>query len=307
MRIGVTGSDGLIGTVLCASLEREGHEVRRFDIRHTQESGNYGDVREASQVSHMVDGCDGVVHLGAVSRVIWGEREPERCVATNDLGTRHVIDAAVASHSKPWVIFSSSREVYGEPKKLPVAEDAGVVPVNIYGRTKAAAEKWTLDARERGIRTAVLRFSNVYGHTRDHVDRVIPAFCRGAALGENLRVDGPLHTFDFTHIDDTLVGVLKTIELLAAGERALPPIHLLTGRPTTLGQLAVMAVAAGGWRSEIHSAPSRNFDVARFCGDTSRAKAILGWEAKISIETGVEKFVRDFAREHNVLDQLPAV
>jgi nucleoside-diphosphate-sugar epimerase len=305
MRIGVTGSEGLIGSVLCAALERAGHEARRFDVRNDTRTPHYGDVREPELVAHFVEGCDGVVHLGAVSRVILGEREPERCVATNEVGTRNVLDAAVAASSKPWVIFASSREVYGESQKLPVHEDAALSPVNIYGRTKAAAERATVEARARGINTAVLRFSNVYGATRDHADRVVPAFCRGAALGHPLRVDGSLHTFDFTHLDDTLAGVLKAIEVMASGERNLPPIHLLTGRPTTLGQLAVMAAAAGGWRSEIHEAPSRSFDVGRFVGDPARARELLGWEAKRSLDEGVRTFVRDFAREHGTLEELP--
>ncbi len=305
MRIGVTGSEGLIGSALCAALERDGHEVRRFDIRNASDSPHFGDLRDAEQVRRLVDGCDGVVHLGAISRVVWGEREPERCAATNEHGTRYVVEAAEATRTRPWVLFSSSREVYGEPTRLPVHEDLALAPVNVYGRSKAAGERAVNEGRARGLRTAVLRFSNVYGSTRDHADRVIPAFCRGAALGQALRVDGPLHTFDFTHLDDTLDGIRKTIELLAAGERALPPIHLVTGRPTTLGQLAVMAAAAGGWRSEIHEAPSRTFDVSRFCGDPSRAKQVLGWTAKRMVDDGVAAFVRDFAREHGTLGELP--
>jgi nucleoside-diphosphate-sugar epimerase len=295
MLIGITGSEGLIGSALSAALTARGDQVRRLDLRAPTGDEAQGDVRDAERVTRFVEGCDGVVHLAAVSRVVWGEREPERCIATNEGGTRNVLRAAVDSAAKPWVVFASSREIYGEAAKLPVPEDAPPQPVNVYGRTKIAGETMTLEARERGIRTAVLRFSNVYGSIRDHADRVVPAFCRGAALGLALRVDGSLHTFDFTHLDDTLAGILRTLDVMASGERALPPIHLLTGRPTTLGQLAVMAAAAGRWRSEIHEAPSRNFDVARFCGDPSRSKQLLGWQATRSIEDGVAAFVRAYA------------
>lgn len=295
MLIGITGSEGLVGSALGAALTARGDQVRRLDLRAPAEGDGPGDVRDVERVARFVEGCDGVVHLAAVSRVVWGEREPERCVATNEGGTRNVLEAAGASRAKPWVVFASSREIYGEAAKLPVAEDAAARPVNVYGRTKVAGEAMTLAARDRGLRTAVLRFSNVYGSVRDHADRVVPAFCRGAALGLPLRVDGSLHTFDFTHLDDTLAGVLLTLDAVASGERALPPIHLLTGRPTTLGQLAVLAAAAGRWRSDIREAPSRNFDVARFCGDPRRAKELLGWQAKRSIEDGVAAFVRAYA------------
>ncbi len=295
MRICVTGAEGLIGSALCGVFERGGHEVRRLDIAAAADSPHHGDLRDAVRVARAVDGCDGVVHLGAVSRVVWGERDPARCAATNEAGTRHVVEAAASARSKPWVLFSSSREVYGEPRRLPAREDDAIAPVNVYGRSKAAGERHMFGARAHGVRTAVLRFSNVYGSTRDHVDRVVPAFCRGAARGEALCVEGGLRAFDFTHLDDTLAGVLKTVELLAGGERNLPPVHLTSGRPTTLGQLAVMAAAAGGWRSEIREAPSRNFDVAHFWGDPARARELLGWRAARALEDGVAELVRDFA------------
>lgn len=301
MRIAITGSEGLIGSALAAALTARGDVVRRLDVRAPHGDEAHGDVRDADRVARLLDGCDGVVHLAAVSRVVWGEREPERCVAVNEGGTRNVVDAALASPSRPWVLFSSSREVYGEAAKLPVHEDTPVHPVNVYGRTKVAGETMTFGARAKGLRTAVLRFSNVYGSTRDHADRVVPAFCRGAALGLALRVDGPLHTFDFTHLDDTVDGVVRTVDALAAGVGDLPPIHLLPGVPTTLGQLAVMAAAAGGWRSDIREAPSRSFDVARFCGDPRRAKELLGWAARVPIEQGVADFVRAYAEAERAL------
>jgi len=294
MRIALTGSEGLIGSALAAALTARGDVVRRLDVRAPHGDEAHGDVRDAERVARLLDGCDGVVHLAAVSRVVWGEREPERCVAVNEGGTRNVVDAALAATSRPWVLFSSSREVYGEAA-LPVHEDTPVHPVNVYGRTKVAGEAMTFGARAKGLRTAVLRFSNVYGSTRDHADRVVPAFCRGAALGLALRVDGPLHTFDFTHLDDTVAGVVRAVDALAAGVGDLPPIHLLPGVPTTLGQLAVMAAAAGGWRSDIREAPSRSFDVARFCGDPRRAMELLGWAARVPIERGVADFVRAYA------------
>jgi nucleoside-diphosphate-sugar epimerase len=295
MRIAITGSEGLIGSALTAALCARGDVVKRLDLRAPYRDEAYGDVCDPACVARLVEGCEGVVHLAAVSRVVWGEREPERCVAVNEGGTRNVLEAALAASSRPWVLFSSSREVYGEAAVLPVDEDTPVQPVNVYGRSKVAAEAMTFAARRRGLRTAVLRFSNVYGSIRDHGDRVVPAFCKAAALGLPLRVDGPMHTFDFTHLDDTIDGVLRTIDLLASGVGDLPPIHLLPGVPTTLGQLAVMAVAAGGWRSEVREAPSRSFDVARFCGNPRRAKELLGWTARVPLEQGVVAFVRAFA------------
>lgn len=294
MRVGVTGSSGLLGEALCAALERAGHEARGLDLRAPEGSDRHGDIRDVARVTRWVEGCDGVVHLAAVSRVVDAERDPERCESTNVTGTANVASAATSAGA--WTLFASSREVYGEPARLPVSEDDPVAPLNRYGRSKAEGERIIADLRARGGRAAVLRFANVYGSTHDHPDRVVPAFCRNAAKGNRLRVDGAMHTFDFTHLDDTVGCIVKVIDALASGARDLPTIHVASGRPTTLGQLAVMASAAGGWRSEIVEAPSRDFDVSRFCGDPSRAFEVLGWRSERTVEDGVAELVRAFSR-----------
>ena len=238
MRILVTGSEGLVGSALTAALRDLQHQVVGLDL--LGDGHDRGDVRRADDVARAVHGCDGVVHLAAISRVVWGERDPDACVATNLGGTRNVL-AACLEASPRWVLFASSREVYGQPAALPASEDAPRHPVNVYGRSKVQGEDLVVGAREHGLATAVVRLSNVYGTTDDHQDRVVPAFARGAAEGRELRVDGRGHTFDFTHLDDTVDGLVRMIGLLEDGE-APPPVHVLTGRPTTLGELAELAV-----------------------------------------------------------------
>lgn len=201
------------------------------------------------------------------------------------------------SPERPWVLFASSREVYGQAPALPVADDAPLAPVNIYGRSKTAAEALCLSARGAGQQLAIARLSNVYGSTRDHADRVVPCFAARAAKGLPIRVEGREHTFDFTHVTDTVRGLRAMIRLLSGGERALPPLHLLTGVPTTLGELADLARAAALGRSPIVEAPPRSFDVARFYGDPRRAQELLEFSAQVSVREGVLRLVNEFSRE----------
>jgi nucleoside-diphosphate-sugar epimerase len=291
--VGITGSEGLIGSALQSALRAKGVTVRRFDLCLPPGSEGQGNVLDREAVSRMVASCDGVVHLAAVSRVVLGERDPGLCWATNVLGTQTVLDACLAAEHRPWLLFASSREVYGQADRLPVAEDTPLRPVNIYGRSKVEAEKRVLAARGAGLRNAILRFSNVYGSTHDHVDRVVPAFARAAALGQPLRIDGCDHLFDFTHLLDTIAGIVATIERLAAG-RTLPPLHLLTGHGTTLGELALLALRAGDSRSACSEAPPRRYDVARFVGDPTRARSLLGFAAQITIADGMSRLVQSF-------------
>ena len=289
-RILITGSHGLVGTAMKSLLTSAGHHVRSLDLRAPENDGR-GDVLDPRAVDAAVTECDGILHLAAVSRVIWGERDPGLCRATNEGGTRNVLRAALASPRRPWLVFASSREVYGEPDTLPVREDAPLRPVNIYGETKIAGERLLDEARGAGLATAIVRLSNVYGSVHDHADRVVPAFARCALAGHPLRIDGAEHTFDFTHIDDTARGIAAVVDALQAGERRLPPIHFLTGTPTTLGELAAAAVDLASSASPLIHAPPRKYDVARFYGDPSRAHTILGWQPRVPLRDGLARFL----------------
>lgn len=300
-RILITGSEGLVGTSLRVALEAGGVDVVGLDLLGT--APERGDVRSVETVRTAIAGCTGVVHLAAVSRVVWAEHDPEECWRTNVGGLRNVIGAAEGLARPPWILFASSREVYGQPDHLPATEDTPLRPVNIYGRSKVEGEHILLEARARGLRTAVARLSNVYGTTRDHADRVVPAFARAAALGDSLRVDGPDHTFDFTHIDDTCRGLVGLVEQLATGPEVPPPVHLLTGRPTTLGELAALAVRLGGTRSTIWEAPPRSFDVSRFYGSPARAAALLGWAPQVRLAEGLGQLIQAFKLELGVDQQ----
>lgn len=286
----ITGSSGLIGTALAAMLRIRGFTVRCLDLRDATATGR-GDVRDPEAVRRAVAGCAGVVHLAAVSRVIWGERDPVACRSTNIDGTRTVLDAAHAAPARPWIIFASSREVYGQPARLPAGEETPLAPINVYGRTKEAGERMIAEARSHGLRAAVVRLSNVYGSLADHPDRVVPAFARAAVAGAALRVEGSGHSFDFTHVDDTARGVAVLADLLERGESPPPPIQFLTGRPTTLAELAGLAVAQAGGRSEIVEAAPRSFDVAQFWGSPARARELLGWSPQVSLSDGLARLI----------------
>lgn len=296
-RILVTGSSGLIGSALTSTLLTKGSNIVHFDL--SAHGDAWGDVRDRDCLRKVIAGVDGIVHLAAVSRVIWGERDPELCWATNVGGLKNVLEVAAESAQSPWLIFASSREVYGQPDHLPVTEDCPLRPVNIYGRSKVEGEALVLAARSMGVRACTIRLSNVFGTVADHVDRVVPAFARAAALGQELRVDGTEHTFDFTHIDDVTRGIVALIELLVAGEAAPPPIHFVSGTPTTLGELANLAVQIGQSGSKIRPAAPRDFDVARFFGDHARATALLGWRPQVSLEEGLTQLIQAFRKAHD--------
>ena len=297
-KILITGSLGLIGSALERQLSILGVNVQGIDLRYPTNHPRYGSICDLDKLTRLAQGCTGIVHLAAVSRVITGEQHPDSCWDVNVSGTQTVLEVAKRSPSKPWIIYASSREVYGQQSQLSVNESALLLPCNIYARSKVAAEELINKYRRNGLQTAIMRFSNVYGSTGDHKDRVIPAFCKAAACGVSIRIDGGHNTFDFTHIDDVIDGIQKVINKLQQGCFELPAIHLTTGKGTNLLEAANLAKSASKFDIKFIDNPSRSFDVSTFYGDPMLAKSLLNWQAKTSINEGIVLLVRMFEYEN---------
>jgi UDP-glucose 4-epimerase len=298
-RLLVTGSSGLVGSALTRLLAESGYAVQAYDLR--DDDGQ--DILRPKELAAKMHGCKGVIHLAAVSRVVWGENDPARCRTVNVDGLANVLQAASQASPKPWLLFTSSREVYGRRKELPVAEDALLRPVNVYGHTKLQGEALVSSARQAGLRTATIRLSNVFGSADDHADRVVPAFVRAALARRPLRVDGRGNTFDFTFVDDVALGLRRVVQLLDRGRRDLPVLHLASGWGTTLGQLAELVLALTDSGSALVDAPKRDFDVDQFVGDPSRAASVLGWRHSTTLEDGLRVLIDAFRERLHTHDQ----
>lgn len=291
-KIAVTGSSGLIGRELVRQL-KEHHELVEIDIE-IDEKGH--DIANAEALARLTNSCTGIIHLAAVSRVAEAQDFPLRTWASNVTGTHNILDAALNSKDKPWVIHASSREVYGNQPRQAIPEDTPMTPLNIYGRSKAAGEGLVYGAQDAGANVAILRFANVYGDIYDYSDRVIPAFSRAAVNGTPLRVDDATVCMDFTHVVDVSKGVVRVVDLLVNGEKDLPPIHFATGTGTTLGELARIAVTASNNTCELNEVEKREASVSCFIGDPARAKSILGWTHETPLQQGFTEMVEAFKK-----------
>lgn len=301
----VTGSAGLLGRRIVSLLTKSGISFSRFDLKHCARQ----DVRKREELALAMDGASGVIHLAAVSRVVWAQRDPALASSVNVGGVRTLIEIASSARQKPWIVFASSREVYGQQESLPVRETATLLPMNAYADSKCFGEQLILEARDSGLITNVARLSNVYGCTQDHHDRVVPAFARASAENNGLvRLDGGENMFDFTHVGDSARGLELLAEASSAGEQ-FPPINFLTGRGTTLNELADLAIRnSEGVIRKVEHAP-RIYDVARFVGCADRAQQLVGWTARTSIEDGFSQLTNDFRASFHELavdSSLPA-
>ncbi len=298
-RILITGGAGFIGSHLAKELVKEGHEVICYDYRTDWAALNdikddiqsvQGDVRDLEKVRRTVLSVDGIIHLAAVSRVIWGYENPRECVDINVDGTANILEASRMSVIKPWVIFGSSREVYGEPAVLPCTEDAPKVVHNVYGATKISCEMLCEQYHKNyGINVGILRFSNVYGSQFDQLDRVIPKFILRAARGQYLMIQGGNQLFDFTHVDDTVKGIMLMMEKIGQSSSYFDDFHILTQVPTSLQDLAKMVLEVVGSGSAIKFSEARQYDVEKFYGSIEKSAKLLGYKPEVGLLDGVKR------------------
>lgn len=296
MKVLITGGSGFIGSHLAETLIEEDFRVTQFDIKYNENVKNSdcekikGDICHYKAISKAVQDKDIIVHLAAVSRVEWGQRDPARCLKVNAFGTFNLLEALRRNNPESVMIFGSSREVYGEPRTLPVREDHPKDPISVYGASKLSAENFaTVYHRAYGLSYVILRFSNVYGSKRDLPERVVPKFMKQSLENKTLTVYGGQQLLDFTFIDDVIEGIVNTIKkLISRNETILNnDFNFATGKGTSIIELAKLIKEICNSNSEIEIKEKRCFDVSKFVGDYQKAKGYLGYDYKHSLRDGL--------------------
>lgn len=296
-RVLVTGGAGFIGSHLVDALVARGDEVTVLDNLHRgrQEfvspaaSFVEGDVRDPLALAFAARGAEVVYHLAAQSNVMGALSDMEYSFESNVVGTFHALQAAGHAGAARFV-FASSREAYGEPAELPVAESAPLAARNPYGASKVAGEAYCRAwSKVSPMGVSILRFANVYG-LRDS-GRVIPLWVAAALRGEPLVLYGGQQVLDF-------VPVAVAVEaLLRAGERTLEePVNVGSGRGTTLVELAQRILALAGDGAGIERRPARDAEVVRFVAEVSRLREVLGIEPPADPLGDLPLLVESFAR-----------
>jgi UDP-glucose 4-epimerase len=280
MRILVTGGAGFIGSHLVDDLvRRDAGEVAVLDNLHRGRIENLGkslsrltfvqgDIRDEAVVRAAMKRVDIVFHLAAQSNVVGSELDKHYCTTTNVGGTRLLLQAACDAGVKTFV-FTSSREVYGDPEKLPVQETAPLRAKNTYGMSKVAGEAECRAMHRHGLFPVIVRLANVYG-PRD-TGRVIPLFLDLTLRDEPLTIYGGGQTIDFIWIE-TVVECLRRAAKLPCGTE---PINIGSGKPTTVLELAQRIKALMQSRSPLNILPGRDYEVSGFAADNLRMRTEL--------------------------------
>ena len=308
MRVLITGSSGQIGTNLALRLLGEGHDVfgvdKRLntwtdDFRYLLQdlSGHYA-AMEGGVGGIEYPPADVVVHLAAHAKVHQLVREPARALENMTM-TFNVLEYCRQTQTP--IIFSSSREVYGDVHRFQTEEGTAdfAYAESTYSASKIAGEALVYSyARCYQLPYIVFRFSNVYGRYDNDLQRmirVIPLFTHRILRDEPITVfGGNDKVLDFTYVDDCVEGIVRGIKGLAEGTVRNETINLAYGQGNTLVRVAELIGEATGKDPDVTLAPPLLGEVTRYVADIGRARGLLDWEPSVPLETGIARSVAWF-------------
>lgn len=246
------------------------------------------DITNADHALAAAKDIDVIVHLAACTGVAPSLEYPRFDCETNVFGTLNYLEAARENGVENFV-FASSGATVGEVEP-PIRETLPAQPVSPYGASKLAGEGYcSAYYRSFGVKSVALRFGNVYGPGSTHKASVVAKFIKRALGGEALYIYGDgSQTRDFIYIDDLVDAIVKAAQSdKAAGEI----FQIATSRETTVGAMTDVLLKKladkGVSGVEVHNEEIRAGDVMRNYADTSKAKALLGWQAQTTLDVGL--------------------
>lgn len=314
-RVLVTGGLGFIGSNLVIRLAGLGARVTVVDSLVPGHGGNLAnldpvadavrvnvsDLRDQGSLRVLVRDQDFVFHLAG--QVSHGDsmREPHRDLEVNCIATMNLVEACRSENPGARIVYTSTRQVYGVPREVPVREDHPTQPIDVNGINKLAAEYYhVLYDRTYGIRSAVLRLTNTYGPRQDlHSDRMgfIGVLIGRALRGEPLRLWGDgSQVRDFSYVDD----VVEALLLAAVSESCYGrPLNLGSEKRYSLLQFVQLLSQVCPLHYELTPFPDdrKIIDIGDYYGDWSAFAAATGWKPEVELAEGLRRAV-DFYRAH---------
>ena len=326
MKVLVTGADGFIGSHLTEALVRAGHDVRAFVFYNSFGSWGWldssepeirskldvfaGDIRDPHGVKTAMQGCDVVLHLAALIAIPYSYHSPQSYVETNITGTLNVLQAARELGVRR-VIHTSTSEVYGTARFVPITEDHPLQGQSPYSATKIAADQLALSFHASfGTPVVVARPFNTYG-PRQSARAVIPTVISQIAAGKRqIKLGSTTPTRDFSYVADTAAAFISLLDTDAAiGE----VINFGSNFEISIGETVQVIAEAMGAEVEVVVDEQRlrpeKSEVERLWADNSKMRRLSGWEPRYGgrdgFLRGIEETARWLALPHNLGNYKP--
>ena len=302
-RVLVTGGAGFVGSHVVDRLVENGNEVLVVDDMSTGSADNVNPAARLEQID-IRDGAMSalarsfrphrVVHCAAQASVPASMADPTHDADVNIGGGLNLACAAIDARCDTFVYITTGGALYGNPDYLPCDEEHPVRPISAYGLSKWAFELYARMLLAPAMRLHVLRPANVYGPRQDpHGESgVIAIFSNRMLRGDTVTINGDgEHTRDWVYVED----VARACEM-ACGAGEPVTVNVGAGRATSVKELfGALAKETGYTLPPVHG-PERPGDVRHISLDSSRARRLLGWSARVPFDEGLRRTVDWFRR-----------
>lgn len=304
-RVLVTGAGGFIGSHLTECLVELGAHTRAFV--HYNSLGRWGwldhspvksqievvagDITDRDSVAKAVDGIDIVFHLAALIGIPYSYHAPLSYLRTNIEGTLNILRTALDENVER-VVHTSTSEAYGTAQYVPIDEKHPLQGQSPYSATKIGADKLAEAFHlSFGLPVATIRPFNTYG-PRQSDRAVIPTIITQALTQPEIKLGNLIPTRDFNYVLDTVAGFIS----MASTPKAVGEvINIGSGKEISIGDLVQMTLDLLDKNIPIVSKSQRMrpepSEVDRLCADNSKAKELLDWEPKYSLEKGLKETI----------------
>jgi dTDP-glucose 4,6-dehydratase len=304
----VTGAGGFIGSHLVERLVEEGHRVRAF-IRYNgrDDRGHLdalpaevqaeievhrGDLKDPAAVRAAVEGQEWVFHLGALIAIPYSYQNPYDVAQTNINGTAHVLEACRASAALQRVVLTSTSEVYGTARRVPIDEEHPLQAQSPYSASKIAADALGTSYHcAFGLPVSILRPFNTFG-PRQSARAIIPAIISQALARPVVKLGRLDPRRDLTYVKDTASGFVSIAACDAALGRA---VNIGRGEDISIGELVETIASRLGRAILVESEGQRirpaASEVERLLAGTALAKRLWGWQPRYSLEQGLDETI----------------
>ncbi len=305
----ITGADGFIGSHLTEALVRQGFNVRAFVLYNSFNSWGWldhcapdvkrkfevfsGDIRDPHGVNEAMKGCDLVLHLAALIAIPYSYHSPDTYVDTNIKGTLNVLQAAREIGVKR-VVHTSTSEVYGTARFVPITEAHPLQGQSPYSATKIAADQLAYSFYSSfGLPVVIARPFNTYG-PRQSARAVIPTIITQIANGKReIKLGAISPTRDFNFVQDTVAGFISAMN---SDQGLGEVVNFGSNFEISIGDTVQMIAEVMKADIEIITDENRlrpeNSEVERLWADNTKAKELFGWQPRYS---GREGFKRGLA------------
>jgi NAD dependent epimerase/dehydratase len=303
----VTGAAGFIGSHLTERLVELGASVKVF-VRYnsrgdigllrflpqeilSQAEIVRGDMKDLDAVQKAVKSREIVFHLAALIGIPYSYVHPIDYVQTNVLGTSYLLSACLKGDVSK-IVHTSTSEVYGSAKYVPIDEDHPLQGQSPYSASKIAADQMALSFyRSFDLPIAVLRPFNTYG-PRQSTRAVIPAIINQVISSDRVWLGSLTPTRDLTFVSDTVDGFIKMAE---SEDTAGEVVNIGSSEMISIGGLSEMIFDLMGKKVDITEEKERirpgKSEVERLMANTEKAKKILGWAPRVSLKEGLQKVI----------------